>query len=722
MGTKDIEKELKQKTKADTLLRAVIMEEQGIDKLEGQDRIDKKLFLVGEILKYAPDPNHLTIDATKEYIKAIYPERLEEFEERAEIIKEKKGKIEVELPKSGRLISSFINDIIDILSEKKILFYRSDARQVVEVGEIEHKNKENKKVFTGFIVVKPSRFITLVEKIFTPCNKISFKKHDCYFSEFKPKSMTKDLSNTVIDSPILEKELPRIDRIFTSPLPIIYDGKLTFPKVGYDNRFNSWLPSNSPKIDNPKMSLKESKKVLHLIIEEFCFKTDYDYNLAIAGLLTSFLRGLYHSFNCRTPLFIYLANRERVGKDYLAKINGLIYEGIALEEPPISVTKNKGNSEEELRKKLLSSFLAGRKRLHFSNNKGKINNAVFEQILTTETYSDRLLGKNDLLAFDNEMEFSLSGNLGIGFTPDLANRSRIITQFFSKEDTNTRKFKNPNLHKWVLENRNLILSAMYGLVRNWFDNSCPDGKLQFASFPEWARVCGGIMESAGYESPCNISKEDLTIGGDTETTDMKQLFEICYENSQNTQLSKKDIKDLIEGEDIFTYFDFTKRSDQIRFGNAITKFDNRILSDIRMRIVDKSIRSARQQFIFTKEEVEICNENGNGGNENGIEEDIFDEKPTKIPLKVGNGGNGGNVRAIDQCKHKVLDGTVVQPLPRLPPLPNIVYDYIKTNPECSLLDIQNTSGLSKKETKEEVEKLKEQGDIFEPMINKYMIA
>ena len=50
-----------------------------------------------------------------------------------------------------------------------------------------------------------------------------------------------------------------------------------------------------------------------------------------------------------------------------------------------------------------------------SNNKGRLNNAVFEAIITAEKYSDRILGKSELLTFDNEMEFSLSGNVGIGF-------------------------------------------------------------------------------------------------------------------------------------------------------------------------------------------------------------------------------------------------------------------------------------------------------------------
>ena len=77
--------------------------------------------------------------------------------------------------------------------------------------------------------------------------------------------------------------------------------------------------------------------------------------------------------------------------------------------------------------------------------------------------------KNLNITLDNEMDFSLSGNVGIGFTADIANRSRFIRLFLDIEDANSREFHNPNLHKWIKENRGLILSALYTLVRNWVD-------------------------------------------------------------------------------------------------------------------------------------------------------------------------------------------------------------------------------------------------------------
>lgn len=534
---------------------------------------------------------------------------LKELEKvREDYIKSKKSKLsnlkenEVELPKTGKLNSIFTKEVALRLKDKNVLFFRTDSQDVVEIGKILN---EKEQTYTGFKIMNSNRFITFIEDYILPGVYVE-DDEDSRKYKFKHKSISPLISSVVLQSQFFQDSLPKIDRLFTVPLPIIYEGKLTFPKIGYDERFNSWLPQNSCTIKYPEMSVEESKEIIHKIFKEFCFASDRDYIKAVAGLLTPMLRGLYSRFTCRTPLFIYLANRERAGKDYLAGITGLVYEGAALDEPPICHSENRSSSNDELRKKILSALLSGRKRLHFANNKGYLNNSVFEQIITSEVYSDRLLGKNEAPIFKNELEFSLSGNVGIGYTADLSNRSRIINLFLDIEDANARKFENPDLHGWVLANRELILSSLYSLVRNWFEKGCPKGKVDFASFPEWARVCGGIMESAGYGSPCEREDESLSVGGDSETTDMKRLFELCYQEKADQLLTKNDIKDLIEQEgDLFGYLDFNDHSDQIKFGKLILRFVGRIFSDIKMKPVGKYAKSSMQTYVFTKEKKEV---------------------------------------------------------------------------------------------------------------------
>jgi len=505
----------------------------------------------------------------------------------------------IRLPGEGRLISEFAKELADCLKTKKTLFFRESSSDVLEIGDV--KDEEDGEEYIGFREVKPERFITLIEKYITPFIR---KKGDFGWEE-KEKSLNSSTSKTVLMSEILHSSLPPVKRIFTIPIPVIHDGEITFPKKGYDKRFCSWMPLNAPTIKTD-MSLEEAKELIKGIFKEFCFQDHQAYINAIAGLLTPFLKGLYPSFSTRTPVFMYIANRERAGKDYCADITGLVMEGYAIQEPPISTGEKSSNNNEELRKKVLSALIAGRKRIHFANNKGYINNAVFEGIITSPKYSDRALGRNEILTLDNEIDFSLSGNVGIGFTPDLANRSRMITLFLDIEDANERKFERPNLHAWVLDNRNKVLSALYALVKNWHDNECPEGSVPFSSFPDWAKICGGIMEAAGYDSPCRSDKK-LRVAGDSETTDMKTLFEIGFERYANEWITKKDIRNIIINEDepLFGYLEFNNKSDQTKFGMMINKFAGRMLSGISLVLQDENVRSSRQKFMFTETKREV---------------------------------------------------------------------------------------------------------------------
>ena len=503
----------------------------------------------------------------------------------------------------GQLISQISEDIANIYSGKKILFYKQETKNIVEVSKIKHDGED--KTFMGFSIMKPKRFITLSEKYFLPY--IETSRIDRFGNQHiieNPTSLTNEKSSIILESPQFQDEMPMIKRIFTVQTPIIHNGELTFPKEEYDERFFSWLPRYSPIIEDMNMQLEKAKEVILNIFKEFCFETHQDYINAISALLTPFLQGLYKTgFSTRTPVYCYEANRERSGKDYLAGVTGILYEGYALEEPPISNGEYRSSgSNDELKKKLLAAMISGRRRLHFSNNKGHLNNSVFESIITAMKFSDRLLGKNEIVTLDNELNFSFSGNLGITLTPDLSNRTIFINLFLDIEDANKRKFKNPNLHGYVLENRNTILSALYSLVKNWFNKGCPEGSVPFASFPEWARVCGGIMETAGYDNPCNKSVQNAGVSIDRDTDEMKELFEICNRDAPDIWLSKDEIKAIINkpGENIMTYIDWSSRSSQIKFGIKLNKFVGRLLSDVRLLVEDNSIRSSRWKYKFTK--------------------------------------------------------------------------------------------------------------------------
>lgn len=519
------------------------------------------------------------------------------IEERPEII----------LPQMGIvLVSDFIRTLSPHIVNIDTLFYREGDDSIVEYTQGQLR------------AVKPSRAVSLIEKCCVPgyIHWDETKKTDV----FDKKSAPESLCRAILDSPELKAKLPLIKRILLVPIPFLNNGMLVFPKRGYNPDLQLYMDMDAPEID-PNVSLEDAKKTILSIFKEFCFKSENDLFRSVASLLTPFLRGLYSQWNTRSPLYIYFANRERAGKDYNAVIRLIVFCGHATEEPPVCTGKSDQGSNDELRKKLLSSLIAGKSLLHFSNNKGHINNSVLEQVSTAKQYSDRILGGNKIATFDNTLEISLSANMGTTVTADLDNRSQKIYLHLAIENANERNFETPNLHDVVLQRRDYILSCLYALVRNWNDNGRPSGNKLFASFPEWAAICGGIIESAGWPNP--IANDDKSvISLDTEMEDMREAFLLAYEKWPEKFISKSDFKKLIaeNNDTIFSGLNLEDKSGQTKLGYIIDRYAGRELSGITMVIDETQKRKARQQIKFTKERQTPLNmskymsEDGNLGN------------------------------------------------------------------------------------------------------------
>lgn len=515
-------------------------------------------------------------------------------------------KPDIFLPHDGRLISEFADELGGIFKDKNIMFFRPVEDAVVRLEMI--PTNDGKERMLGFHEMKKSEFVTFIEKYTSPMITIVVKKkgEDPEFID-KERSMRGDVADITLCSHSFRQKIPIIDKIYNAPMPILKDGNLTFPRPRYDKKLWSWMPLDAPNID-PNMPLEDAVELIRSIYSEFCFKSDQDKTVAYAGLITPFLRGLYARETCRTPLIFYLANRERAGKDFCAGITGIVYNGVADEEPPF-------NEEEEFRKRVMANFKKGKTRIHMSNFKGHMDSPQLEMLITAETWTDRQLGSNINSTYPNTLEMSISANTGITYTPDIANRSVFVNLFLDIENPNERMFVNPNLHGWIKEHRSEILSALYALVRNWHELGMPPGTHPFASFPEWARVCGGVMEAAGLGNPCVPNIDQNAIGGDDETKEMKTLFELCFDKWNSNGVLKTEIIDEIMRYDtiepnpfneLFGYMKWTEdpKSARTRFGIKLDKFLNRWLSGIRMYVDNMEKRACRRKYMWSKEKEE----------------------------------------------------------------------------------------------------------------------
>jgi hypothetical protein len=499
------------------------------------------------------------------------------------------------------LFEKIAQAIVEGMKAKKWnMFYRPWLGDIIEVGEFEDKINEIKR--KGMKNINACRFINLIQDKIRFCQEIYEKDTDKIRKRFF--DIKDNHAKLIMQNSYLIQNMPKINKILSYNTVFTIKDQLIHTKNGYNENLHLFVLEDAPPLK--QLVVDEAKAVIDEILRDFCFESEQDKMMAIAYLCTPFARTLYKNKFARTPVFLIKANRERAGKDYLAGVVGLIYENQSINYPPISTGKESDN--EELRKRVMSVMMCGGKLYHSQNNKGNLNNAFFETITTAEQYSDRLLGKNESVTLNNELDFSLSANIGLTYTADLFNRARLINLFYSEEDANSRQFSKPDLHGWIKINREHILNSLYTLYMSWYLAGKPEPKTAFTSFPEWYKVVGGMMEYHGY-GDIGMSQKDDMVGGDYINTEMRKLFQYFSGHIKREWRTTEIVEELKEKnptEDIaFTNLNLEIKQDKANLSKMIVSYKSRVLDNIRLKIKVNSERTARIMWIFEQEQPKV---------------------------------------------------------------------------------------------------------------------
>ncbi|MEN8713507.1 MAG: DNA polymerase [Verrucomicrobiales bacterium] len=491
----------------------------------------------------------------------------------------------IELPRLGRSQSEFAEDVASALAPTRKVFVHGE--EIVEVrssrqddltGGLKLHALSANEVVTGF-----ERFIEFVKP-----------KKEGEETHLVPASMTKP--EVLLASHALREGLPRIDRILEVAVPVFHGGEIAAPEPGYDERLRTYLDPGSPV--PVRMTFDEALEVIDDLIGNedergFAWNELESKVAGIARLVTPYCRGLMDW--AKVPLFIFMANQPRVGKDTLANLVVVTYTGRETNAPPL-----KKEAEDEMRKRITSSLRAGAAFVHFPNMKGSIDFASLEAATDgSRVWRDRLLGGNRELVLPNEAEYSLSANLGASWSLDLDGRAVIIRLHYPGEDVNRREFRHPNILDYTRKNRARILGAVDALVRHWDEQGRPPGPTPHASFPRWAEVVGGVMHVAGLGDPCKRPEDLQGVTGDLETEDMRRLFRVGHEQHGNAFIGKEKLYELIRSseEPIFGYLELDNRAGKTSLGKKLIKFRDRELSGVTLRINDSDKHRLRYAFL-----------------------------------------------------------------------------------------------------------------------------
>jgi len=226
-----------------------------------------------------------------------------------------------------------------------------------------------------------------------------------------------------------------------------------------------------------------------------------------------------HAFDGPTPLFAIDANTRGSGKSLLADIVSIIHTGGS------AAKTSAPSSDEEMRKRLTSFVLEGSPVVLFDNAADCFGFASLDAILTSEVWSDRLLGTNQTTGrLTVSTIWIVTGN-NLQFAADTARRVLHVRVESSMERPEERSgFKHPRLAIWVKKNRGSLASAAATIIKAYILAGRPDQSLpQWGSFEGWSDLVRNAVVWSGLPDPGG-TRQQLQEDSDRSGNELRMLL------------------------------------------------------------------------------------------------------------------------------------------------------------------------------------------------------
>lgn len=277
------------------------------------------------------------------------------------------------------------------------------------------------------------------------------------------------------------RNLKALDAVITAPV-ITPDGDLVnTPGYHVGSRLlldvTDQLPPVPAIVDVDQV--REAVDVLMYPYKDFPFCSEMDKAIFLAALMTAVQRPVLPT----APGFAVDAPVQGSGKTLLAQCAAVLGTG----QRPTVWPHTAGRDDEEARKRIFTALRTGERALIWDNVTGIFNSAAVAALLTSESYTDRQLGKSEAYTIPNRALFLMTGN-NMSFTGDMPRRvlkCRIDPQ---TDKPYARSFALDPLH-YTTNNRQAMVAAVLTIIRGWFQSfdfitgQTATGRM--ASFEQW---------------------------------------------------------------------------------------------------------------------------------------------------------------------------------------------------------------------------------------------
>ncbi|MEZ6100263.1 MAG: hypothetical protein R3E01_14940 [Pirellulaceae bacterium] len=277
------------------------------------------------------------------------------------------------------------------------------------------------------------------------------------------------------------------------------------------------------------------------VISDFPFADEASRANALAILFTLLMRPVISG---HVPLAIVDAPMQGTGKTLLVTALGTIAVG-AVSSESIPSKEN----DDEWRKKITSILLAASPFVLLDNipDNTTIDSPSLAAALTTEEWSDRLLGRNNAIRLPSRVVWAATGN-NLRVAGDMPRRSYSIRLDANAERPWERTgFKIKGLERHVRSRRGDLLSAALTIVRAWYTNGQPKADVPtLGSFDEWAETVGSVIAFAGIDGFL-ANLEQTQVVQDEDAQQWSAFFEAWWDTFRGAGVIADDLcKRLIE--------------------------------------------------------------------------------------------------------------------------------------------------------------------------------
>jgi hypothetical protein len=327
----------------------------------------------------------------------------------------------------------------------------------------------------------------------------------------------------------------------TTHTPVLRPDGTVLDQPGYDESTGLlYLPDRGltvpPIPDRPSTAdIKAAVALVGELVADFPFISEDHRANWLGMLLTPLLRPLLPP---PYQMGVFTAPNPGSGKTLLAWIIGSMHGRVMRGDLP--------RDAEELRKALAALLLTTTAPVvTFDNVRGVVRSSVLEGLLTTDEWSDRILGKSkEMPTLRNDRLWLLtSNNAALG--GDLARRIlpvEIDPGIPNPERRPASEFRLPNIKQHVRDHRGALLAAMLTIARGWVLDDQPSAEPTGDEYATWTAGMAGLITWARFDQAGVFGGTvESTIAQDPDADEAAELLATIHRTYRGRSWTVKEL-------------------------------------------------------------------------------------------------------------------------------------------------------------------------------------